>query len=209
MGLDKRETEYFLTLVNLDNSKSQPEKVRHLEKLEGMQPPPQGMRLSAQHYDLFAKWYILPLWELVSWSDFDGDWNALGRRLCPPIGAREAKRVVDLLLELGLLERNGGQLVQVERRLETLDELKSEAVKEYQSATMALAQEALVRVRPEDRSIGTVTMGLDNSGWEKVQNLVRRFREDLATIALAVSKADRIYQCNIQVFPLTKMEATS
>jgi uncharacterized protein (TIGR02147 family) len=200
----EREAEYFSALVDLNNAKSLAEKTVHLERLRKIHKPSKGTLLSVQQYDLFGKWFVIPIWELVTVVDFQGDWRVLGKLLDPPITAGEARYAVDLLLALGLVEPLGNLYVQTEKSLHTREELRSEAIKAYQIQTMQLAQEALTRISPESRHIGTLTFGLDEESWKQVQERVRLFRQELTDIAHTVQKVDRVYQCNLQVFPLTR-----
>jgi uncharacterized protein (TIGR02147 family) len=200
-----REAEYFAVLVNLNNAKTLAEKSLHLDRLRKIHKPSRGTLLSVQQYDLFGKWYVIPVWELVTVVDFHGDYRILGRLLDPPIGAQEARYALDLLLSLQLIQPRGSLYVQTKTSLHTRDELRSEAVKSYQIQTMQLAQEALGRCRQASRHIGTLSLGLDETSWNQVQEKVRIFRQELADIAHQVQHVDRVYQCNIQLFPLTRI----
>jgi len=200
-----RESEYFVVLVELNNAKTLAEKAIHLERLQRIHKPSRSALLSVQQYDLFGKWFVIPIWELVTVVDFQEDWRALGKLLDPPVTASEARYAVELLLDLRLISLSGNLYVQTENSLHTRDELRSEAIKAYQIQTMQLAQEALGRVPASARHIGTLSLGLDEDGWNQVQERIRLFREELAVIANKVGKVDRVYQCNLQVFPLTRL----
>ena len=204
----EREAEYFAALVDLNNAKTLAEKTVHLERLRKIHKPSRGTLLSVQQYDLFGKWFVIPIWELVTVVDFKGDWRALGKHLDPPVTAGEAKYAVELLVDLGLIEPRGNLYVQTEKSLHTRDELRSEAIKTYQIQTMQLAQDALARISPKSRHIGTLTLGLDDASWIEVQDRIRLFRQELADIAHKVQKVDRVYQCNLQAFPLTRLQVS-
>jgi len=200
-----REAEYFAVLVDLNNARTLAEKRLHLDRLRKIHKPSRGTLLSVQQYDLFGKWYVIPVWELVTIVDFHGDYRILGRLLDPPIGAMEARSAVDLLLSLRLIEPRGHRYVQTQTILHTRDELRSEAIKSYQVQTMQLAEEALERFPQRCRHIGTLSLGLDEDSWSQIQEKVRIFRQELTDIAQQVRKVDRVYQCNIQLFPLSRI----
>lgn len=203
MGLGEVQTEFFVRLVEFNNASDPLEKARHSEQLDKARPASPGRILSAQHYDLFGKWYIPPVWDLVTWFDFREDYSLLARQLRPEIRPEQAREALELLLELGLVEPHGRVYRQRESNLQTRQNLKSQAVKRYQTDTMLLGQEALERFDLELRHIGTITLGLDARAWEKLKVRIHEFRKELVALAEQVERSDRVCQVNLQAFPLT------
>lgn len=111
---------------------------------------------------------------------------------------------MDLLLELGLIEKSRSLYVQRESSLHTRDELKSQAVNAFQEETMRMGAAALERFPLGERSIGTLTLGLDAQSWDELRDRLQAFRDELVQMAHRVKKTDRVYHVNYQVFPLTK-----
>jgi uncharacterized protein (TIGR02147 family) len=161
--------------------------------------------LSVQQYDLFNKWFVIPVWELVTLVDFRGDWKFLAQQLDPPILPAEAKYAVELLRELGLIEPKGDLYVQKDPTLTTQEELRSQSVRRFQEATMELARDALTRHPPSRRHISTLTLGVDESGFQKIVERIRNFREELVNLAQQHEAVDRVFQFNLQFFPLSRI----
>ncbi|MEK7393782.1 MAG: TIGR02147 family protein [Fibrobacterota bacterium] len=205
MGHTAREEEYFVILVALNNSSDLEEKNHHLTRLAKVARPARKTMLSVQQYDLFNKWFVIPLWELVTLVDFRGDWKYLSQQLDPPITPAEAKYAVELLRELGLIEPKGDLYVQKDPTLTTQEELRSQSVRNFQAATMDLAQQALTRHPPIRRHISTLTLGVDETGYLKIVERIRNFREELVTIAQQHETVDRVFQFNLQFFPLSRV----
>ncbi|MEN9308856.1 MAG: hypothetical protein RL173_2788 [Fibrobacterota bacterium] len=205
MGHTAREEEYFVILVALNNSSDLEEKNHHLTRLAKVARPARKTMLSVQQYDLFNKWFVIPLWELVTLVDFRGDWKYLSQQLDPPITPAEAKYAVELLRELGLIEPKGDLFVQKDPTLTTQEELRSQSVRNFQAATMDLAQQALTRHPPIRRHISTLTLGVDETGYLKIVERIRNFREELVTIAQQHETVDRVFQFNLQFFPLSRV----
>ena len=205
MGHTAREEEYFVILVALNNSSDLDEKNHHLARLAKVARPARKTMISVQQYDLFNKWYVIPLWELVTLVEFRGDWKFLSQQLDPPITPAEAKYAVELLRELGLIEPKGDLYVQKDPTLTTQEELRSQSVRRFQEATMELAQQALSRHPPARRHISTLTLGVDETGFLKIVERIRSFREELVTIAQQHETVDRVFQFNLQFFPLSRV----
>lgn len=92
LGFDERETEFFLALVGYNNSVDLKDRAFYQAKLKGSRKPSQQRVLSAQQYDLFSKWYIGPVWELVVVLPFEGDYRRIAKRLNPEVSTDEVKQ---------------------------------------------------------------------------------------------------------------------
>jgi len=204
IGLGRREAEFFELLVAFNNAKTLEEKNHFLEKLAKISKPNPKAFLSAQQYDLFNKWFIIPIWELVTFVDFGEDFKLLGQKLIPQVTPTEARYAVELLLNLGLIEKEGNLYVQKESNLHTADEIYSQAIKNYQVSMLQMAIEALDRIKKENRNISTLTLGTNKEGVEAVRERIHEFRAELSDIAAKYAPSDRVYQVNIQFFPLAQ-----
>lgn len=205
LGLDERQTEYFLALVAFNNASDPRERDLFFGKLNRFANQKSKTMLSAQEFDFFSKWYIIPLWEMVAAHPFGGDFKALGQMLDPAITPEEARHSLKVLLDLGLIEPREDRYVQRSENLQTREELMSKTIKGYQRETMALAERALDAFALENRHISTVTIGLDGENWKRVKELIVEFRQKLVDLSGGVPNVDRVYQINIQAFPFTRL----
>lgn len=205
MGHTKREAEFFLGLVGYNNATAPRERSLYLEKLEGFRKPLRKQILSAQQYDFFSKWYIIPIWELVARIPFGDDFGLLAKRLDPPVTLDEARHAVKVLLDLELIEPAGELYRQRSDNLHTRSDVVSKAIRAYQASTLELAQRALKVTPKEIRQINTLSLGLDAERWVKLKGLIQEFRQRMVDLTAEVGAIDRVYQVNLQAFPLTKI----
>jgi len=70
---------------------------------------------------------------------------------------------------------------------------------------MDLAKRALESMPKELRQINTLTLGLDAERWEKLKLLIQEFRQRMVDLTAEVDAVDRVFQVNLQAFPLTKI----
>jgi uncharacterized protein (TIGR02147 family) len=137
--------------------------------------------------------------------DFKDDFAALGNFLDPPLTASQAKKAVNLLLQLGILQRlESGKYIVPVASLTTGDELASTALFKFHRQSMKLAERAIDAFPSNERDISGVTMSLSNSGFEKIKEEVKLFRKRLMVISQSDSGEERAFQVNIQLFPLSK-----
>ncbi|MCB9497271.1 MAG: TIGR02147 family protein [Fibrobacteria bacterium] len=204
IGLDEVETEYFLTLVDLNNAEDPGEKSMHATRLLKIAPPSRRSPLSAQHYDLFETWWMIPLWEIACAVRCGEDWGFLGSQLDPPISPEDAERGIRSLVDLGLLVRDGDGYQRREASLHTPEEVRSRAIQKYQDALMDMAKGALRRVPTSKRHISTVTFGVDEATMARIHERIRQMRTEIVDIVQTCAAPDRVYQLNLQLFPLSK-----
>jgi len=208
MGLDETELDYFLALVAYNNAKDPVEKQLLVRRLSDRKRPSGHGRISAEHFSLFKSWYIIPVWELATSETFNGDLTSLGRCIDPVISPEEVRETVELLIGLDLIERFGDRFRKKKSILLTQERVKSATIREYQRQTLELVPRALERFAPEFRYIGTMTIGLDGEGWEKLNGLIDEFRQKLVQLSSSIASVDRVYQMNMQAFPLTRIASS-
>lgn len=204
MGLEGGQAEFFLVLVDLNNADDPREKALHLERLRRIAPPSRRTILSVQQYELFETWWMIPLWEILCARDWGDDWDRVASQFEPPIAVAEVRHGVELLLDLGLLEKTDRGYARRETSLHTQDEVRSKAVRRYQETMLDKALDALRRIPQDARHVSTLTMGLDEAGYRRIQERIRAFRSEIIDIAQTQAGVDRVIQINIQMFPLSK-----
>ncbi len=204
MELGPKETEYFEALVGFQHATTFKEREFHFMKLGALTGKPLGRLLQESEFAYFSEWWHPVVRELACMDRFDGDFVKLSKSLHPAITARQARESVELLIKLGLLAKTpAGRYKQADAAVRTTDELTSFVVHKYQKENLRLADEALDGVSVEDRDITTFTAGMSSAGFESVKKALQAFRSHLANLVEKDRGADRIYQLNIQLFPVS------
>jgi uncharacterized protein (TIGR02147 family) len=161
-------------------------------------------KLGENQYEFFQKWYYGAVWSLLDGFPFKGDPKDLGNMLTPPIGAKEAKQALKLLEDLKLIEKDAdGAYKSLGTNLTTGKEWRSLAIAQYQQEMIKLAGESLERFKKEERDISTLTVSIPESAIPEIRELTGEFRESLKKLVNSYPDPDRVYQLNIQMFPLT------
>jgi len=207
MDLDARSATYFEALVAWNNASDPTEKAHFHDRLLSVVPSTARTILPAHQYGLFTEWYINPIWELVTVFPFADDYDLLAAQLDPAITGPQALEAVELLLSLGLVERSGKVFTHTHNSLHTEDEVFSRAVKDYQVATMDRAKDSLHRHARNLRHISTLTLGLNEDMFSLLLAKIQEFRREVGDLSQGVPTSDRVYQLNLQFFPLTRVPA--
>ncbi len=210
MDLGAKECDYFVSMVQFNNASSLKEKEFHLGKMGELAGRSPGRILGEAQYAYFSEWYHPAVRELACMPAFRGDYAALGRSLRPPISAKQARESVDLLVRLGLLRKAPhGRFAQADGAVQTPDELTSYLILRYQKEGIRLADQALESIGPEDRDVSTMTAGISRECFLAIKKEIQAFRRHLTKLIEKDKDPDRVYQVNLQLFPLSALEETA
>lgn len=204
LGLSKRKAEYFEFLVLYGKAKTDRETKRYFEKLLSFTSV-DSHRVESDRYEFYKKWYYSVVRELVRIYQMRDDFRTLARLVEPAITPAQAKKAVGLLQRLGFIRKNvQGFFEQTDRFITTGDQWRSMAIRSFQKECMALASQVLDSIPKDERDISTVTITLDDEGFEKARDRVAALQKELVDISAACGLVNRVYQINLQVFPLSK-----
>ena len=206
MGQKKRETEYFEAMVNFTQARTEREREFYFNHLQTFGRHHSSAQIRQDQYTYFSKWYYPALRELVAILDFKNDFKLLARSLDPPITVVQARKAVQMLLDLGLIKRTSScRYCQTDKSLTTGDHVQSLAVQAFQKENLRLAAEAIDRHKRDDRDISTLTTSISEAGFRRISEEIAAFRKKLAGIIEKDEPADRVYQINFQAFPLSTL----
>ena len=161
--------------------------------------------LDPDQYEFYSKWYHTAVRSLLGMFPMGDEYNRIGRLTSPSITAAMAKKSVKLLVRLGLIKKNDkGYYDLTGAAITSGRNVKSLSVANFQRETMRLGMEALDRYPHSARDISTMSVGITEEGFKKIEAIIADCRKTIADVAAADQKADRVYQVNFQVFPLSK-----
>jgi uncharacterized protein (TIGR02147 family) len=206
INLASKEQRYLVRLVLYTQSKSLEEKKKYLDQLLAMRKSDLTY-ISDTQFSIFSKWYYVYIRDLLCFYNFKNDYEALAAMLDPPVSPDEAKDAIKDLEKMGFIEKDEkGFYRPLEKIISSGDETHSVQLANFQLTTMDLAKRSLKKHPAEKRDISFVTLTLSSETFLKVKSEVQAFRKKLLLTAKDESSPDRIYQCNIQLFPVTDIK---
>jgi len=201
---NQKEADYFETLVRFSKARTEKETKLYFEKLLSMKQVCSS-RMEEFQYEYYKKWYYSAVRALIDCSDFRGDYKDLASRPSPPISVKEVKKAVTLLESLDMIKKNAeGRYILSDAHITTGKEFHSLAVRNFQKDTINLAAESLDRHNKTERDITSLTLSLDREAMEDVRELAREFRRAVMKRIDEVPEPERVYQLNIQLFPMSE-----
>jgi uncharacterized protein (TIGR02147 family) len=204
MGLDEKSFSYFEDLVAYGQAKTLKEKSFFFRKLKEQSPRTRIQKIRDDCYEFYSQWYYNTLRELLPLIRFKGDYDALGSMLNPPIPATQARKAVDLLLRLGLLEKTRSGFRQMERLITSGDDVEALALRDFHMQNMSLAADSIDKVPRAERDHSCLIVPFSKEGFESVKGEIQAFRKKVLKMSEEDLKPSRIFHVNFLVFPTTR-----
>lgn len=200
--MDRRATAYFEELLRCDRARSPEEKTRSRERLSALRKvavrPVDGVQA-----EFYGHWRHSVIRSLMGLVEVNGDGGGLGTLCIPPVTSDEARQSVDLLLDLGLAERDAdGNLRLSESHLTGGPDVPAPVLRGFHRQAIDLAKAALETIPASDRDISAVTASLDANGLEILRELAHELRQKVQSLSQGTNDPDRVFQLNIQLFPV-------
>lgn len=206
-GLSGEAARYFRELVAFNQASALDERNACYRRLLGFHRYREAQRLDVAEEAYHSRWYLPAIRELAARHDFRDDPRWIAGLLEPPIKPAEAKRALEILVELGLLTRaDDGRLLQASGLLTTGPETASLHIASYHATMMAQAERAMNELPAEERDISSLTLCLGADGLSLVKQAIQRFRRELLQLSELEARPLRVVQVNFQLFPLTRLD---
>jgi uncharacterized protein (TIGR02147 family) len=203
-NFNPKEAAYFKNLVLFNQAKTAAEKQEHYVVLRSMENSKSEHVLNPDQYDYFARWHTVVIRELVTMFDFKGHWEMLAQCVRPAISAQEAKASVELLLRLKLIEMTAsGAYTQKDSAITTQSGIASLAIRHFNRAMITKAIESLDEVPKSQRNIFGLTIGISPNMFDLISSEMEAFKDRIVTMVSRDQKSSRVYQLNVQLFPVS------
>lgn len=210
LGLNKEQAEELNLLVNFTQSMDPADRNLWLKKLSEHRV---GTKLKAGEIDR-RTWEKVPNW--VAWIiyamvDQQGvvfDVKTLKTLLRGKAAEDEIDTALNTLITSGELKLDAttGELRKGRSLIENPEEVPVALVRKLQAQLMYMGLESLYQDAPTEREFGTLTMSLTKAEFDELKFKLRQMRKTMHkdnTIARMNTKGERVYQLNIQLFPVT------
>lgn len=210
LSLSKEELEEFIALVEFTQATEPLERNRHLKVLADLRVRQQLKtgEINAETWAKVPSWVTWVLYALTEQKNVRFEPEALFEIMRGKARPEELRRCMERLYESGELVRNPdtGEVTKGRELMSGSENIPVALVRKLQSELIYLGLESLFQDAPQDREIGAQTMSLTEEEFEKLKFELRQFRKRWAKdvgVARAGGKGDRVFQLNIQLFPVT------
>ncbi|MBD3317301.1 MAG: TIGR02147 family protein [Chitinivibrionales bacterium] len=204
-GLKRGDKTYFKNLVRFAQAHSHEQREKAFQKLIAFHRNSRKL-IDPDIYRYFSHWYNPVVRELVAIMRVSkDDAEKIARYLTPRVAGKSIRRSLSLLEELGLIIMNENGFY--ERRdtvLTTGDGWRSVTIHRFQIAASDLAKQALENVDKDERDISSITLSCSHERLPELKEKLENLRREFLDTAAADENPDRVFQLNLQLFPLTR-----
>ena len=199
MNLSKKESVYFEALVNFNNAKDMDKKEFLFNKVLSLNKKSKNF---GNDFLYFSKWYHVVIYELLGFLDWKRDYNILAKHISPQITARQAKKAVELLIELGLVQEESPGCYVHTGVMKADNEITLFALKRFNQTALQLGMEAFKSDRDEYTSTVGGSVSLETLSEIIVETI--KFKDKITRMIDADKSKDRVYLMNLQLFPISR-----
>ncbi len=211
MHLSREETEEFIALVDYTQAVDPLERNRYLKALADIRVR-QQLKSGEINADTWAKvpsWVTWVLYALAEQKNVAFAPEELFELMRGKARSEDIRRSLDKLITSGELTRNAdtGEVTKGRELMTGSEDVPVEMVRKLQAELIYLGLESLFQDVPQDREIGAQTLALTEKEFEQLKFELRQFRKRWAKdigVARKTEKGDRVFQLNIQLFPVTR-----
>lgn len=211
LNLNREGTEELKSLVHYTQATDPSERNRFLKDLmeKRVNQKIKSGEIDSKAFEKVPGWVA---WILYSMTDVKGvnfEISQLKQLLGEKATQDEIHEALNKLLESGQLVRDPEthEIKKSRPLMENADNIPVALVRKLQAELLYLGMESLFQDDPTDREFGTVTLSMTEKEFEEIKFKLRQIRKQMTkdnSIARSQSAGERIYQLNIQLFPVTK-----
>jgi uncharacterized protein (TIGR02147 family) len=154
----------------------------------------------AVSYEVLAEWEHYAIYELLK-KGIPSHRNQLLERF--ELSPTRLTTVLVNLEKVGMVEVKGDLVHKLDDAVVTTEDVKSQALLDSHKENCDLAKEKLEAISVLERDFSCIVLPIDPAKIVLAKELIRKFRKDFIAMMHAEESVD-VYQCNIQLFPLTK-----
>lgn len=203
---NKEEAEYFENLVFFNQAKTIQEKTHYYSKLIEIKKPIEIENITKSRFEFYAEWYHCVIRELVGILDIEEDFSRLGKYLLPSVNEKEVKSSIELLERLEFIKRDEqGKYVQTNALINAKPTpIEALIAQKFQIKMNELAIKSYDTSAIYDRLGTSTTLSISEKTFKLILLRAREFRREIMELAKIDKEPDRVYQMNINLFPVSR-----
>ncbi len=206
LKLNKKESLYLETLIDLHKAKTSQEKEIYGGRLSTLSPKPLLKSVQIESYKYFQDPLHGIILEMSLLKNFVGEPQWIQARVGFKVSLADIKITLERLLSLGFLIINSdGKLVKVNQHLFSTSDVPNKYLQEYHARCSDMAKSSLEIQDVLEREFNASTFNLAKKDIPRAKEMLRRFLNDFITeIEAPAGDGEETYHVNLQLFKITR-----
>jgi uncharacterized protein (TIGR02147 family) len=209
LRLNKLETEEFRVLVHYGQATEPIQRNQFLKELADLRAERAfaSGAISEQAWEKIPGWMGWVIFAMTDQAGVQFDPEELYKLIRAKTSPDDVKGALRKLMQEGhLVGESASQMAKGRDLIESPQDLPVAMIRKLQAELIYLGIESLFRDSPKEREFGAMTMAMTQEEFDHVRFELRQLRKRLQKdlmVRRQSSKGDRVYQLNIQLFPVT------
>jgi uncharacterized protein (TIGR02147 family) len=210
MSFNKDQSEEFRMLVMLGQASDPGERNLYLKELSEFRVNNQikSGEIDRKQFEKVPSWIAWILFAMMDQQNVDFRPESLRELLRGKASTDEIESALQTLIRNGdvALDAETGTYKKARNLTSAPEEIPVALVRKLQSQLMYLGMESLYQDSAIEREFGTATLTLTQKEFEEIKFKLRQIRKEINkdnAVAREQSKGERVYQLNIQLFPVS------
>lgn len=204
LGLSGKPASYFEALVYYNQARTVEDREHFFRELDRLRRSTQFYRVHERQHAYYQEWYYPVIRELAVYGDWRGDFSRLGRLVRPSLTPDKARKAVETLESIGLLERMTDGRYRQSSEAVTAESVPPPVTRKMRKEMMIRAIEAMETLPIDKRHISGATVAMTERMYQQFTERLDELRRDIIQAAAQDTQVQRVYQVNFQVFPLSE-----
>ncbi|HMD69350.1 MAG TPA: TIGR02147 family protein [Chitinivibrionales bacterium] len=203
-GLSIKETEYFSNLVRYNQARTLQEKQNYFMLLSGFSHRSEIQKIRTDQFDYLSRWYNLAIREYIHSHKFHDDYRGLVKAIIPKITARQVKKSIGLLIDLGLIRPGQDGFYQVsDRIISTGSDINSIAARNLHKSMMEISCRVTDSTPAEEQYLRTIMGSFSDEAFGRIKlELDNTRKRILDIISQDTGTSRKVHSIGIQLLPL-------
>jgi uncharacterized protein (TIGR02147 family) len=210
LALNKEQTEEFAIMVNFGQASDPADRNLYLKELSEIRVEQQlkSGEIDRKTWDKIPNWVSWILYAMIDQKGVSFKADKLRELLRGKATVNEINESLQTLIDSGevIQDLETGILKKAHNLIDSPDEVPVALVRKLQAQLMYLGLESLFQDSAAEREFGSLTLSLTKIEFEALKFQLRKMRKEINkdnSIKRMQGPGDRVYQLNLQLFPVT------
>lgn len=210
LNINKEQTDEFRLMVQFNQAADSVDRNVFLKDLSALRDERKlrSGEIDRKTWEKIPNWVAWVVYAMVDQEGVSFDIPTLKRLLRGKANEHEIDEALKSLINGGDLTKDEatGMLTKTRHLIESPEDVPVSLIRKLQTQLMLLGLESLHQDSATEREFGTLTLSMTHSEFEDVKFKLRQLRKSINKEngnARSRGKGERVYQLNIQLFPVT------
>ena len=204
LGLNETETEFLLLLSEFGQCKKDGERQELYQEMLARRNRSRFARMSPSLVKYYQDYRYSLVRCAVEIMEFRGDYDALGKFLNPPLAPNLVKKIIQDLIEWGLIVQHEQGAYRVTEKFVEPPPTMAAMVRRLNREWVLQAAEIPFKFGPTDRHVSTLLLMVSEETRLRLMDKMETFRKEALDLVEKDKNPETILQLSIQLFPKSR-----